>query len=194
MTARKSLGAFPFPAKRKMVLRTIDTGATRDEVGLPLDEQRNTPVDNKDGDGESCGGALPGFNPYDGTRLSYKEASERENAALIIKKNQQAAIEIEKAQIALDKERLELQRNKGELIPKADYLSRQEIIISTFKEVLSLVVTESSIRVPAPMRSEYQEDMASRVNAALSSIAQSVVDRLPRDAVVQNMLEAFKGK
>jgi hypothetical protein len=139
---------------------------------------------------------LPGSNPYDKAVqrgiFTYAEAKQREEAALVGERIKQAQIATEQAQIALDKEKLDLQEKKRDLISVSDYVARQELVIGTFQELLRLVVSESVLAVPANQRDEIETKLGEKVRAAMSTIAQSVLSMKPRDAVIQEMLEAFK--
>jgi hypothetical protein len=142
--------------------------------------------------------SLPGHNPYDKavatTEFTYADAKQREEVILIQERQTQAKLATEAAQIALDKEKLAFQQQRGELILKSEYLIKQEIIISTFKDLLSLVITESVVNIPSHVRPSFQETISRKVNAALTSVSKSVQEKQPRDLVFQNMQSAFKAE
>lgn len=141
---------------------------------------------------------LPGENPYDEAvrdhGFSYAEAKQREESALVVEKIRQAKIATEQAQIALDKEKLVLQQQRGDLIETSEYIARQEIVISTFQELLRLVISECVISLSPNIRDEKQQEVTNKANNAMDAIGGGVLKKKSRDAVMQMMFDAFKGQ
>lgn len=143
-----------------------------------------------------CVLGLPGENPYDeavaNRGFSYAAAKQREEVKLLDEKIKQAKIDTESTQIALERERLALQEARGGLIAKADYLAKQEAIVSTLKELVRLVISECEVLLPANIRDAAVEGLERKADAAFTSIAASVIKGKPRDAVIHAMNDAFR--
>lgn len=138
---------------------------------------------------------LPGSNPYDKAFLagaiSYAEAKVRDE---LHTRQEIAKLELEEKALALEARKQEIAVERGNLITKEDYLTRQEALVSTFLELLRLTATDLASRISAAARPIAIEEVTHKYQAALAALSKAVADKKPRDLASQAMHEAFRGE
>jgi len=112
---------------------------------------------------------------------------------LVNEKTKQARLATESAKIALDREKLALDEQRGVLISREVYLEKQEALVATFKELISLITTDCSVKIPAGIRDDFFEQMEAKVERALHAVAIAAKSKQSRADVMQTMSKAFKG-
>jgi len=143
-------------------------------------------------------GDLPGKNPYDnllGNKVrSFKEAKEREELKAIMgDKAAQLKIATQAAQLAYDKERLDLDVKRGELITKTEQEAMLSVLVSSFRELLRLSIYECALRLPATEREVAVERVTTGSHNALSALGAAIMEKKSLADANAAMQEAFRG-
>ena len=138
---------------------------------------------------------LPGTCPYDKAvangRLTYAEAKTRDE---LHTRAELAKIELETATLTLEARKLEIAQERGTIVSKEEYLERQEVMVSTFLELLRLAVTDVTVRLPSTQRDVATEEVLHKCNNAMTALATATAERKPREVAAQAMFDAFRGE
>jgi hypothetical protein len=137
---------------------------------------------------------LPGTCPYDRAvaagRLTYAEAKTRDE---LHTRQELAKIELEAATLALEAKRVDLAKERGNLVSREEYIARQSAMVSVFMDLLKLATTDIATRLPSTVREAAVDEVGNRCQAALTALAQAVIDKEPQEIAAQRMFDAFRG-
>jgi predicted transcriptional regulator len=140
---------------------------------------------------------LPGQNDYDDIvtagSFSFAEAKQREEVkALMGEKALQLKIATQTAQLAYDKEKIEVDARRGELITKEESKQRIAVLVSAFNELLRMVICDAGVKFNPLERELLVETLSSKSNDAMGLLADAVASRKNMEQISVILQSAFR--
>jgi len=140
---------------------------------------------------------MPGECPYDrivlAGRLTYAEAKTRHELLHIsAEKIKQSQLETESVALSLASRKLEIEKERGNLVTVDFCIKRQDEVVSTFTDLVKMIVSECTSRLPASEEPMVNELITRKYRAAMGVASEKLQAGAELCDVIQDMQSVFR--